>query len=238
MADDNQLLNNNGVGGDDVFVYTGGEQRVPRDVKRVRIAEIDSIPAMTFNACTQLIEVEGHNKIMKIEYDAFHGCFSLRWLTKMTGVVEIEAMAFLWCYNLSELEFDKLEIIGHGAFASCSSMSSINMPSVRSVDGRAFAHCTALTDVVFGRDLERIEEYAFDNCNALRRIAIPLKDNLIIDNNAFKRCENLSGLILVLGGFTKLSPLYIWRGAGEMKLEKKLTASTKLSRKPQLLKRL
>jgi hypothetical protein len=48
---DNQLLDNDGVGGggDDIFVYTGGEQRVPRDVKRVRIAEnVDTILEETF----------------------------------------------------------------------------------------------------------------------------------------------------------------------------------------------
>ena len=53
--EDNLLLNNNGGGGDgvgggdDIFVYTGGEQRVPRDVKRVRIAEnVDTILEETF----------------------------------------------------------------------------------------------------------------------------------------------------------------------------------------------
>ena len=66
MADD-QLLN--GVdGGDDIFVYTGGEQRLPRDVKRVRIAEnVDTILAMAFYQCKQLIEVEGHNRLKKID---------------------------------------------------------------------------------------------------------------------------------------------------------------------------
>jgi hypothetical protein len=50
MADNQLLLEDDGVGGDDdIFVYTGGEQQVPRDVKRVRIAEnIDTIPASTF----------------------------------------------------------------------------------------------------------------------------------------------------------------------------------------------
>ena len=113
MMADNQLLNNNGVdGGDEIFVYTGGEQQVPRDVKRVRIAEnVDTIPARTLNACTQLIEVEGHDKIMKIEGLAFGHCSALRTLTKMTGVKEIGAWAFDRCSALSDLDFDKLEII-------------------------------------------------------------------------------------------------------------------------------
>ena len=65
---DNQLLEEVDVGGDDIFVYTGGRQRLPFpfDVKRVRIAEnVDTIPAMTFELCAQLIEVEGHGGVKK-----------------------------------------------------------------------------------------------------------------------------------------------------------------------------
>ena len=74
MADNNQLLfndNDDGVGGD-VFVYTGGDQEVPRDVKRVRIAEnVDTIQARVFDQCFQLVEVKGHDKLKKIERHAF-----------------------------------------------------------------------------------------------------------------------------------------------------------------------
>jgi hypothetical protein len=110
---------------------TGGEQSVPWNVKRVRIAEnVDTIEGWIFYDCRQLIEVEGHNKLKKIKEYAFHECKSLRWLTKMSGLIEIEAYAFCDCDALSELEFDKLEIIDCGAFGHCKSLRSINMPSV------------------------------------------------------------------------------------------------------------
>ncbi len=97
---DNQF-EDNGVGGDDTFVYTGGDQEVPRDVKRVRIAEnVDTIPEKTFSGCRQLIEVEGHNKLKKIEEWAFNYCTRLRSVTKMTGVIEIEYRAFTCCSAL------------------------------------------------------------------------------------------------------------------------------------------
>jgi hypothetical protein len=108
---DNQLLNNNNDN-DDIFVYTGGDQQVPRDVKRVRIAEnVDTILDGAFSDCTQLIEVEGHNRLRKIEGLAFLQCICLRRMTKVQGVIEIEDYAFCSCSALSELEFDKLEII-------------------------------------------------------------------------------------------------------------------------------
>ncbi len=59
----------------------------------------------------------------------------------MTGVIEIEEGAFFDCEALSDLEFDKLEIIGYGAFASCKSLRSINMPSVRRIEKCAFECC-------------------------------------------------------------------------------------------------
>ena len=191
---DNQLLNNDGGdggAGDEIFVYTGGDQEVPWDVRRVRIAEnVDTILAETFEGCAQLIEVEGHNKLKKIEPRAFRYCRCLRRVTKMTGLKEIKRLAFYCCYALSELEFDKLEIIGTGAFDDCKSLRTINMPSVRRIEEQGFEGCDALIDVMFGEKLERIEQYAFCVCTALRRITIPLKDNLIIEDEAFSNCEN------------------------------------------------
>jgi hypothetical protein len=221
MADD-QLFNNNDdgvvVGG--VFVYTGGEQRVPRDVRRVRIAEnVDTIPEGTFKHCRQLREVEGHNKIRKIEHWAFYCCRSLRRVNKMSGVVEIKAGAFTGCSVLSELEFDMLEIIGEGACASCNSLRSINMPSVRWIGQNAFVSC-ALTSVLFGEKLERIGKGAFLNCPDLRHIVIPLKDNIIIDDCVFYHCGNLSRVDVLAGGIIPYLHMESWRNEMEEEIDR------------------
>jgi hypothetical protein len=224
------LLGNDGGddadGGDeDMFVYTGGDQEIPRDVKRVRIAEnIDTIPASTFEDCRKLIEVEGHNKVKKIEEFAFNRCPRLQRMTKTTGVVEIQEGAFDSCYALSELAFDKLEIIGRGAFYGCNSLRSINMPSIRRLRKYAFAYCTALTDAVFGKDLERIEKgaFLFSVNTALRRIVIPLKDNLMISNNAFIYCPNLSRVDAHDGIHKTISSLHMesWRVEMEEEIDR------------------
>jgi hypothetical protein len=130
----------------------------------------------------------------------------------MECVKEIEAKAFFNCRALSELEFDKLEIIGDGAFSYCKSIRSINMPSVRRVGERGFKNCR-ISDVVFGKDLEGIEAFAFIDCTALRRIAIPLKDN-IIGNYSFSGCEDLSRVDILAGGIHEtISSLHMesWR---------------------------
>jgi hypothetical protein len=221
---DNQVLNDNGDGvdgGDDIFVYTGGDQEVPFGVKRVRIAEnVDTIPARAFQNCYQLIEVEGHKKIKKIEVDAFYCCRRLRIVNKMQGVIEMEAGAFSNCSALSELEFDKLEIIGNYAFSRCKSIRSISIPSIRMVGRYAFQNFTSLTDAVFGKDLERIERYAFHYCTALRRIVIPLKHGLIVDDNVFNLCENLSRVDALVGGIhTTISSLHLQTWRNKMKEE-------------------
>jgi hypothetical protein len=87
------------------------------------------------------------------------------------------------------------------------------MPSVRRVGAYAFDKCDLLTYVVFGLDLERIEEYAFHE-SSLRRIVIPLKDNLDIDYTAFSQCDNLSRVDTLAAGIHKtISSLHMesWR---------------------------
>jgi hypothetical protein len=221
MEENQLLLEDNDVGGDDIFVYTGGEQRVPDDVKRVRIAEnVDTIPDGTFHSCDQLIEVGGHDKIKKIERYAFCRCTSLRRVTKMTGIIEIEAYAFFYCSALSELDFDKLEIIGCSAFVKCNSLKPIHMPSIRRVGTGAFMSC-GLINVMFGKGLERIEN-AFYECTALRSIVIPLKDNLFINNNAFAHCEDLSRVYTLDGAIqTTISSLHMesWRDEMEDEID-------------------
>jgi hypothetical protein len=186
---------------------------------------------MTFSQCEQLIEVEGHKKIRKIEERAFHNCPSLRRATKMTGLIEIEANAFSNCFTLSELDFDKLEIIGDYAFFQafyrCAPVY-INMPSIRRVSYGAFMCCKALTDVVFGKDLERIKQRAFLECTSLRRVAIPLKYGLIVEdegfygcqNGAFHDCQNLSRIDTLDGGIHKtITSLHMESWSVEMKDE-------------------
>ena len=138
----------------------------------------------------------------------------------MNGVIEIEDHAFAGCYALSNVEFDKLEITGRGSLCFCESLRSINLPSIRRILPRAFFYCTALTDVVFGEEMEGIEERAFRECTSLRRIAIPLKDNLIIKNGAFNSCDNLVRVDIVGVELHKtISSLHMESWRNEMKEE-------------------
>jgi hypothetical protein len=80
-------------GSDEIFIYTGGEQVLPRNVRRVRIDKsVKIIPARAFQYRCSLIYVEFHDGIEIIDKWAFTYCDSLR-LIKLLGVKVIEMAA-------------------------------------------------------------------------------------------------------------------------------------------------
>jgi hypothetical protein len=188
--------------GDDIFVYVGGEQVVPEDVTHVRIdRSVKIIPRKAFQGRRELLSVETHDDLEKIEEYAFNCCTSLRGI-KLPGVRIVELLAFYNCYTLSDVEFgDKLETIGEGVFGCCESLQKIKMPSVRDIGSHAFNGCQQLADVELPC-VGTMGPGAFTGCPRLCRIAIPLKDNLFLDDyrqryTQFDNCENLATVDLV-----------------------------------------
>mmetsp|Transcript_23573 Transcript_23573/g.38407 ORF Transcript_23573/g.38407 Transcript_23573/m.38407 type:complete len:325 (-) Transcript_23573:1947-2921(-) len=190
--------------GNNIFVYMGGNQVVPRGVTHAIIhPSVKIVPRRAFSYRRQLVSVIFHDDVEIIEDDAFSGCVSLRGI-KLLGVREIREGAFDTCIALSDVEFgDMLETVGDHAFRDCFSLRSIKMPSVRSVQDFAFGYCRQLNDVEFGKELERIECCSFYNCPSLQRIAVPLKDNLFpLSANEhryhqFDECDNLTRVDIV-----------------------------------------
>jgi hypothetical protein len=198
---------------DDIFVYTGGEQVVPRDVTRVIVDKsVKIIRREAFYERDRLVSIEMHDGIEIVEEWAFCGCTSLRGSIKLPGVRVVEDFAFE-STGLTDVEFgDKLETIGYHALRNCRSLRSVKMPTVREIDRYAFDNCDQLTDVEMP-DVERIGDFAFFNCIRLRRIAIPLKDGIIAGDNVFNWCENLSTVNLGGGIYKTISSLHLesWR---------------------------
>jgi hypothetical protein len=215
MADhaDDEGDNDNGV-----FIYMGGNQRVPRDVRYVRIHKsVKIIRKHAFGGCRNLMSIEMHDGVEIIEQWAFNGCTSLRGI-KLPGVRVIEEYAFYYCPALEDVGYgDKLETIGEYAFTQ-TSLRSIKIPKVRVIGYYAFYKCEQLTDVELSKDLETIEGGAFEDCPNLRRVAIPLKDNLL-GIGAFAYCDNLSQLDLVGGIHKTISSLLLDSWKNEMKDE-------------------
>ena len=197
---------------DEIFVYVGGDQVVPNDVRRVRIDKsVTIIPQRAFKHRRRLIYVEFHDGIERIEEDAFCYCILLRGV-KLLGVKVIEIWAFANCFGLIDVEFCvELETIGNYAFNTCESLRSIIIPSVSNIGKYAFASCMQLKDLDLPEGLETIEESAFWSCYELKRIAIPL--GCMIGNNIFYNCRELISVDLVGGIHNTVASLHLenWR---------------------------
>ena len=198
----------------EIFVYMGGDQRVPDGVRRARIhISVKIIRARAFYRRRQLIYVEFHDGIEAVEEEAFFGCVKLRGMIKLLGVKIIKQWAFCECGVLSDVEFgNKLETIEMHAFLSCKELKKIRMPSVRTIGSAAFGCCKELSDVEFGEELRTLKGGAFYSCSNLERIALPLKGNMI-GGGVFDQCPRLLTVDLVGGIHSTAASLHLesWR---------------------------
>ena len=193
----------------DIFVYMGGDQVVPMNVRRVRIHKsVKIIPNAAFYNRHRLVYVEFHDDLETIGRRTFYNCISLPSI-KLPGVRVIEACAFYYCRNMTDVEFgDKLESIGDNAFGGCTSLRNMTIPTVKTILSWAFDGCEQLTDLDLSKDLETIGYEAFKNCTNLRRIAMPLKDNMI-GWDVFGGCPNLIAVDLVGGIQRTIASLHV-----------------------------
>ena len=184
----------------DVFVYTGG--RAPQHVVNAIIDEsVEEIDDNAFRDNPNVKSVVCHDRLLKVGRCAFQGCRSLQ-RVNMPGVKIIEDGAFYSCKNLKDAEFgDKLETVGESAFIGCTSLQRVKLPKVKIIENCAFIR-SGVEELEFDEDLETIGSGAFRG-SKLRRIAIPLKDEMFEFNDVhgtytqFHNCNDLTTVDLV-----------------------------------------
>ena len=131
-----------------------------------------NIPEGTFMECEQLTDVEVHERLRRIDKDAFLECTSLTGFN-FKPLSTIGPLAFANCTSLGDIQFgDRLESIERGAFANCTSIRRIKIPTVTTIECSVFSRCRNLTDVEIGKGLTAIGDNAFDGCTALIRIKL------------------------------------------------------------------
>ena len=174
------------------FIFIGeNSEDIPRDVTHLIIHEsITVIPAFLFHDHPNLVEVNCHSGVTKIEEEAFAYCSYLRRVI-IPGVTIVEECTFSGCGKLVNVECDKLERIGGEAFILCETLGSINLTNAKIVEGGVFSSCHAMTEAIFGKDLESIEGGSFVNCTSLESITVPLRSGLFTEDGIFAGCANL-----------------------------------------------
>ncbi len=212
--------------GDSIFIYTGG--RVPQHLRKtITHARIDTsiqeIDAAAFMNCRKLTHIEMHTQVRKIAKRAFLRCSSLRSI-KLPGVKTIDVEAFKLCDDLMDVEFGKdLEVIGKLAFYMCGSLRRLTVPAVSTIGLCAFSKCDQLREMTLmmmpgEEELVTIQGRAFADCPSLRRIAIPLKQDMLV-STVFDDCDGLEKVIPVGRIHETISSLHLESWRKEMRRE-------------------
>jgi hypothetical protein len=84
-----------------------------------------------------------------------------------------------------------------------------------------FGGCNGLSEVEFSDKLETLEKLAFANCRSLRRMAVPLKEEMISDH-ALRDCPELVTVDLVGSIRKTVSSLHLecWRDDMKDKIDR------------------
>jgi len=177
----------------EIFLYVGGNQEVPKDVKRVRIdPSVKIINGEAFRDCQALREVEFCEGLEEVGEQAFYKCTSLEYIRTPSTTRVIGNTAFYCCSSLKNVSFNEgLEDIGNQAFYHCKSLESIRAPSTTRVIGKlAFYCCTSLKNVLFNEGLVEIKDMAFSSCSRLTNVCLPSTMKWL-RNAAFSHCTQL-----------------------------------------------
>ena len=166
---------------------------------------LTAIPQNAFSYCGSLTTVSIGNGVKEISRWAFRECSALTTVRIGDGVQSISKEAFQSCYNLADITvsgnnpyystdsdsvlFDKDKTVLIQSFKKLS--GSYTVPdSVTTIRSMAFAGQTNLTQVNFGRNVEIVEDYAFQHCSGLTDVYIS-ETIRSVDNSTFYGCSNL-----------------------------------------------
>lgn len=109
--------------------------------------------------------------VIEVQDHAFYGK-KMEYI-KGSGVIKIGKGSFGECHKLKSFSFPKLKFIGADSMEGCISLEKISLPNIKIIGESAFRYCTNLTEVIFDKNLERIEEFAFDSCEKIKAIELP-----------------------------------------------------------------
>jgi len=171
---------------EDIFLYVGGNQEVPKDVVRARIdPSVKIINEEAFSQCKALREVEFCEGLEEIGDGAFCCCKSLEYIRTPSTTRVIGEEAFYCCTSLKNVLFNEgLVEIKDMAFSSCSRLTNVCLPStMRWLRKNSFHSCRILRIVALNEGLEEVGENVFVGCTMLQLIGIPLSVGYMDDKS-------------------------------------------------------
>jgi hypothetical protein len=157
--------------------------------------KLQTIGANVFSGCTGLSEVRFSDSIKKIGGNAFKECTSLLEVRFPDSITEIQSYAFSDCTSLSEVRFpDSITEIQDYVFAK-TAIKNLTLPkNLEKIGECSFRQCESLQSVVFPSTLKSIGAFAFFFCTNLADVTIPndIASPLRIGQRAFNSCNSLT----------------------------------------------
>lgn len=139
----------------DLFCECKNLEKVTFNLKK-----FDTMPSAIFMLCEKLNQVNGIEKVKKIESNAFYKCSELTDID-LSNVLEIEEHAFVYA-----------------------GIKEANLLKIKRVEELAFGANPNLEKIVIGENIEEIESHAFYALEALKELEV-LGKNFYYDNNSF-----------------------------------------------------
>lgn len=161
------------------------------------LQSVEKIGACAFENAKNLKQINFHDGVKVIGYNALTGLTELTCLEIPSTVEEFDFNYFTGCANLSRVTLpDCLTTIYSEMFAECYALESIVIPKeVVEIGDNAFMDCIALKSVSMGEKVRYIYDGAFRRCVSLESIVIP--DSVIeINLVAFEDCSSLKTVTL------------------------------------------
>lgn len=168
----------------------------------INLDRVVSIGSYGFTCCLALKEVS--LPVCETLGDhAFYACRNLEKVTLTTDPtksVTLEKYAFgavsdeRACYNLKEINLERVKTIGDYAFQNCLSLGQngpLDLSNCTSIGNRAFRYCEGLTEIKLGA--VEVGDYVFDSCTNLTKA--DLSQVTSIGYATFQFCESLSGTL-------------------------------------------
>ena len=143
---------------------------------------VTRIPDYLFWGCSGVTQVTFADNIERIGIAAFFGCTGLTSATISKSMESVGANAFGNCPNLTTVHFEAINCMNMSTSENGGKpVSAFNNPAV--------------TSVVFGNDVKRIPDHAFEGCTGLTAITIP-ETVEYIGYRSFYGCRSIETLTI------------------------------------------
>lgn len=116
-------------------------------------------PMMTSLKSIRFIKLPTNSSFTKV--GSLGNCTSLEKIYLPSNIDTIEASAFSGCYNLRDINLDKIKYIGAGAFNNCSSIREITIPATQELLGQDIVSRTNLDKLVIKATQPQFHQFTF-----------------------------------------------------------------------------